>query len=401
MKREVEFVCRDLNQGAPVQNASVVILNLTLQFVRPLYRQNVIRQIADGLHKDGCLLLIEKVLSGDSNINRFFIKYYYDFKQRNGYSQMEISQKREALENVLIPYQVEEDVRAAEEERLPERGHLLQVVQLLRLPGAQIDGACRIAFLVACRQLLLQGPQRPLPGRVPGAARLRQARGALRVPCRQRLPPRLRRVLALAGEFVRCLTIGYDYIERGGRDGKVYASFLVKGGVYAHTRNPMYVGNCLIAVGLILYSGAPLAILVLIPFFLFVYESITSAEEAYLLGKFGDDYRAYCRRVSRYLPPPGALYRELSALTYDGKKALRKEYGTLWVVGMGLTGLPWWRMYHLQGAAAAIDAAPLFLGLFALLFVGLRRSVRVEEDEAPRLTPAISLLEDSQAHSRR
>jgi protein-S-isoprenylcysteine O-methyltransferase Ste14 len=175
--------------------------------------------------------------------------------------------------------------------------------------------------------------------------------------------------LALAGEFVRCLTIGYDYIERGGRGGKVYASFLVKGGVYAHSRNPMYVGNCLIAVGLILYSGAPLAILFLIPFFLFVYESITTAEEAYLAGRFGDDYRAYCARVNRYLPAPGALYRELSTLTYDGKKALRKEYGTLWVVGMGLTGLPWWRMYHLQGAAAAKAAAPLFLGLFALLFV--------------------------------
>ena len=110
VKRELEFICRDLNEGVEIQNASVVILNLTLQFVRPLYRQNVIRQIADGLNKDGCLILVEKVLSNDSNINRFFIKYYYDFKKRNGYSKMEISQKREALENVLIPYQVEENI---------------------------------------------------------------------------------------------------------------------------------------------------------------------------------------------------------------------------------------------------------------------------------------------------
>lgn len=176
-------------------------------------------------------------------------------------------------------------------------------------------------------------------------------------------------VLAVAGEFLRCLTIGYDYIKRGGRDGKVYADSLVKGGVYAHTRNPMYVGNCLIAIGLILYSGAPFAILVLVPFFLFVYVSITSAEEAYLSGRFGDDYRDYCGRVNRYLPPPVALYRDVSALTYDWKKTLRKEYGTLWVVGMGLTGLPWWRMYHLEGAIPASAAAPLFLGLFALLLV--------------------------------
>lgn len=175
--------------------------------------------------------------------------------------------------------------------------------------------------------------------------------------------------LALSGEFVRCLTIGYDYIERGGRDGKVYASFLVQGGVYAHTRNPMYVGNCLIAIGLILYSGAPLAILVGVPFFLFVYASITAAEEHYLSGKFGDDYRAYRARVNRYLPPLGALHRTLSALTYDGRKALRKEYGTLWVVGMGLIILPWWRMYHREGLLAAQGSAPFFLGMISLLFV--------------------------------
>jgi len=110
VKRELEFVCQDLNQGVHFENASVVILNLTLQFVRPLYRHNLISQIAQGLNKDGCLILVEKVLSDDSTINRFFIKYYYDFKKRNGYTKMEISQKREALENVLIPYKVEEDV---------------------------------------------------------------------------------------------------------------------------------------------------------------------------------------------------------------------------------------------------------------------------------------------------
>jgi protein-S-isoprenylcysteine O-methyltransferase Ste14 len=173
--------------------------------------------------------------------------------------------------------------------------------------------------------------------------------------------------LALLGEFVRCVTIGYEYIERGGRDGKVYASFLVKGGVYSHTRNPMYVGNALIAIGLMLYSGAPLAILAGIPFFLFVYLSITAAEEHYLAGRFGDDYQAYCRRVNRFFPPVAALFRTLSSMTYDGRKALRKEYGTLWVVGTGLIVLPWWRSYHLAGAPAARESAPVHLGMLGLL----------------------------------
>jgi tRNA (cmo5U34)-methyltransferase len=107
--RSCELLMGDLNKGVDVMNASVVILNLTLQFVRPLYRGRVVRGIAEGINAGGCLLLVEKVLSPDSTINRLFIKYYYDLKKRHGYSDMEIAQKREALENVLIPYHYAEN----------------------------------------------------------------------------------------------------------------------------------------------------------------------------------------------------------------------------------------------------------------------------------------------------
>ena len=110
LTRSCELHCADLNNGVEIANASLVIMNLTLQFVRPLHRQKLVTSIANGLNKDGCLLLIEKVLSRHSTLNRFFIKYYYAFKQRNGYSDIEVSQKREALENVLIPYRVEENM---------------------------------------------------------------------------------------------------------------------------------------------------------------------------------------------------------------------------------------------------------------------------------------------------
>ena len=109
LKREYQLVCADLNKGAQLANASVAILNLTLQFIRPLQRQRLIRSIANGLNDGGCLLLVEKVLSTHSTLNRLFINYYYAFKQRNGYSRIEIAQKREALENVLIPYRIEEN----------------------------------------------------------------------------------------------------------------------------------------------------------------------------------------------------------------------------------------------------------------------------------------------------
>jgi tRNA (cmo5U34)-methyltransferase len=104
-----ELVCLSLDDGVPILNASVVILNLTLQFVRPLNRDRVISSIAHGLNRGGCLVLVEKVLSQDSTINRLFIKHYYEFKKRNGYSELEIAQKREALENVLVPYHFEEN----------------------------------------------------------------------------------------------------------------------------------------------------------------------------------------------------------------------------------------------------------------------------------------------------
>ena len=99
----------DLNQGFPFEKASVVVVNLVLQFVRPLHRDTLIQHLRAGMREGGCLILVEKVLGNDSLFNRTFIKFYYGMKKRNGYSEMEIAKKREELENVLIPYRVEEN----------------------------------------------------------------------------------------------------------------------------------------------------------------------------------------------------------------------------------------------------------------------------------------------------
>ena len=107
--RDCELRCHDLHQGIALDNASVVLMILTLQFIRPLYRDKLISDIYRGLNSNGCLILVEKVLGEDSLFNRLFINHYYDLKRRNGYSDLEISQKREALENVLIPYKLLEN----------------------------------------------------------------------------------------------------------------------------------------------------------------------------------------------------------------------------------------------------------------------------------------------------
>ena len=110
VNREFDITYTDLNNGVKIENASVVVLCLTLQFIRPLYRDKLVQDIYNQMNPNSCLILIEKVLGEDSLFNRLFIKYYYDFKRRNNYNDMEIAQKREALENVLIPYKLMENL---------------------------------------------------------------------------------------------------------------------------------------------------------------------------------------------------------------------------------------------------------------------------------------------------
>src|SRR5689334_20481890 len=72
-------------------------------------------------------------------------------------------------------------------------------------------------------------------------------------------------LVAFAGQALRGITVGLEYIIRGGRDRRVYAENLVTGGVFAHCRNPLYVGNFLIIIGLAVASNSVFSILVLIP----------------------------------------------------------------------------------------------------------------------------------------
>lgn len=104
---KLQLQCKNL-RDAKLSNASVVIMNYTLQFVRPLHRNKVVASVYQGLLPGGIFILSEKVLEESNQVSRLFIDMYYRFKRRQGYSEMEISQKRERLENVLVPYTVSE-----------------------------------------------------------------------------------------------------------------------------------------------------------------------------------------------------------------------------------------------------------------------------------------------------
>ncbi len=111
LRSAYELVAMDLNDGPRLENASLVVMCLVLQFIRPIYREQILHQIYRGTRPNGAFILVEKVLGEDSLFNRLFIEHYYDLKRRNQYSELEIAQKREALENVLVPYKLSENLR--------------------------------------------------------------------------------------------------------------------------------------------------------------------------------------------------------------------------------------------------------------------------------------------------
>ena len=150
-------------------------------------------------------------------------------------------------------------------------------------------------------------------------------------------------LVALTGQLVRLITIGYEYIERGGKEGKVYASRLVQGGVYALTRNPMYLGNGLIAIGMTMVAGAPLIYLIVLPLFLYIYQAIIAAEETYLRRQFGAEYERYCAAVNRLLPALDKARRVLAPLSYNWRQAVRKDLSTMAGLFLGLILLPVFR----------------------------------------------------------
>ncbi len=100
-KTPVELICGDV-RDIKIKNASIVILNFTLQFISPNDRTNLLQKIYNGLLPGGIVLISEKIKFEDIDEDNLMIDLYYDFKRLNGYSELEISQKRDALENVMI-----------------------------------------------------------------------------------------------------------------------------------------------------------------------------------------------------------------------------------------------------------------------------------------------------------
>lgn len=92
-----------------IPTCDILIANYMLQFIRPIKRDMLVKNIYNGLNDEGYFIFSEKIICDDKKLHKILIDLYMDFKKQNGYSEFEISQKREALENVLVPYTEEEN----------------------------------------------------------------------------------------------------------------------------------------------------------------------------------------------------------------------------------------------------------------------------------------------------
>ena len=106
---QVSFRETDITTG-PLPPASAFVCNYTLQFLRPMARQAFVERLLAALPAGGMLILSEKTISHAGRLNRDFIDIYHAFKRGQGYSELEIAAKREALENVLVPFSAQENI---------------------------------------------------------------------------------------------------------------------------------------------------------------------------------------------------------------------------------------------------------------------------------------------------
>ena len=110
----------------PYADEDIIIANYTLQFIRPMQRIELIKRLYDGLNEEGMFIFSEKILFDDKRLDKQVVDIYYTYKKEQGYSEYEISQKREALENVLIPFTIKENIQMCREAGFSEISTIFQ-----------------------------------------------------------------------------------------------------------------------------------------------------------------------------------------------------------------------------------------------------------------------------------
>ncbi|WP_423347869.1 methyltransferase family protein [Larkinella sp. VNQ87] len=179
-------------------------------------------------------------------------------------------------------------------------------------------------------------------------------------------------LITLSGQLIRGATIGLAYIVRGGKDKKVFAENLVTEGIFNHCRNPLYVGNVLMLLGVGILANSLLYVAVFMPLFLFIYQAIVQAEENFLRTKFGPAFDQYCTRVNRWLPDLRGLGTTFAGMAFNWRRWLLKEYNTQYVWLTGITLILFLNYRSLVTPAYQYPVLFFLLGLWLLLYLSVR-----------------------------
>jgi protein-S-isoprenylcysteine O-methyltransferase Ste14 len=144
--------------------------------------------------------------------------------------------------------------------------------------------------------------------------------------------------IALLGQLIRSANVGLEYIIRGGKNHQVYAEKLVTEGLYSHVRNPMYVANFFLVLGMAIASNSWVFLLLGIPIVVLMHSAIIAAEEDFLRNKFGAEFDAFCARSSRWLPRLSGLAATLRGMRFNWRRMLVQEYQKAfdWVAALAL-----------------------------------------------------------------
>jgi protein-S-isoprenylcysteine O-methyltransferase Ste14 len=173
--------------------------------------------------------------------------------------------------------------------------------------------------------------------------------------------------LALLGQTVRNTAVGYVYILRGGKNRRIYAEKLVQDGVFAHVRNPLYLGNFLIFLGLYVMIHSPPGYGLGVPFFAFAYVAIVAAEEAFLGRQFGRAYTNYCLHVPRFIPVWRGLHHTLAGSRCHWRRLVKKEYGSAFTWLVLALGIVVREHVAWSGWRGVLPLMPWWIAGFALL----------------------------------
>jgi len=182
--------------------------------------------------------------------------------------------------------------------------------------------------------------------------------------------------LIILGMIIRGTTIGLEYIVRGGNNRNIYAKNLVTGGIYSICRNPMYLGNLLLLLEFGVFSNSALFTFIIFPIFVFIYYSIIKAEEVFLIGKFGEEFKNYQKNTNTILPDLRNIKSAFKNQKFNWGKVILKEYNSIFLY---LTAILLIAVFHEEIGTTLFAALQIALTTIYLIIKEIKRNKQRKE----------------------